>query len=656
MQQEFYPKTQESRAISVSEGERRLAAIMFTDVVGYTRLSQANESLALELLREHRDLFRPLIIAHGGTEVKTMGDAFLVEFKSALEAVTSAVEMQKKLDERNAGMVPARRLTVRVGIHLGDVIHESNDVYGDAVNIASRIEPLAEPGGICISQQVFDQIRNKTSLKVERVGDLKLKNIEFPMSVYKIRMSGNQSSNNNGSPHRERLGVLPFVNISPDPSDEYFADGLTEELIAKLSEIKKLKVIARTSMMSYKGKGKKVSEIAEELGVGSIIEGSVRKAGNKLRITVQLIDPRTEEHLWSSNYDNQLDDIFEIQSDVATKVAGSLSAGFFSGPSRKDTDDIEAYTLYLKAKQLLYDVSENSLREAVALLQRAIARDPGFARAYASLALAWHGLAGAGYEDFATMAKRAEDAAQKAVDSDPELAEAHASMSMVHSMLDRFDEALIEAKVAVRINPSLADAYVSLGNLNVSIGTLTEALAMLKKGYELDPLSFGAGELLTCVARWSGENQLAWDVLSRMKDLHPTNSKVYLLIADHHMEKKEFNEAQKMVDVARSFDPSDTMVFISQGLLFAYIGKRKEAERILDELHTKQKEAWLIADLFIPTALGNLDAAFAALNRLAETHSWPAFITCDPLYAELRKDPRYFEFSRKVGIKVKDSS
>ncbi len=303
---------------------------MFTDIVGYTHMSQANESLALEVLQEHQRLIRSTFAAHGGTEVKTMGDAFLVEFMSALEAVECAVEMQRKMGERNASAPPSRKVELRIGIHVGDVVHGPGDIYGDAVNVASRIEPLAEHGGICISQQVFDQIRNKISFKIDKVGDVKLKNVELPLGVYKIDLTGSSASSDESSLPKERLAVLPFVNISPDPSDEYFADGLTEELITKLSEIWGLKVIARTSVMGYKRKDKKVSEISTELGAGSIIEGSVRKAGDRVRISVQLVDARTEEHLWSSNYDSKLDDIFAVQSDVASKVAASLSAEFFS--------------------------------------------------------------------------------------------------------------------------------------------------------------------------------------------------------------------------------------------------------------------------------------------------------------------------------------
>lgn len=624
---------------------------MFTDVVGYARMSQANEPLTLELLEEHRGILRSIFANHGGVEVKTMGDAFLIEFKSALDAVLCAVDLQKALRERNSRVSPSRRLEVRIGIHLGDVIHTQSDVYGDAVNVASRIEPIAEPGGVYISQQVFDHIRNKTKLEVEKVGDVELKNIEFPLGIYRINIAENKRANEVPRRRKERLAVLPFLNISADPNDEYFADGLTEELIAKLSEIVGLKVIARTSVMSFKHKDKKVSEIGRELGVDWVMEGSVRKAGDRVRISVQLVDATSEEHLWASNYDERLDDIFAIQSDVASKVASSLSAGFFSRVSRRDTNNVEAYTLYLRAVQLSYETSEHSMKETVALLERAISKDPGFARAYATLANAWHMLAVSGYEDFTAMAKNAEVAAERALELDPGLAEAHSAMAGVHSMFDRFDAALSEAETAVRINPNLSEAYMFLGILDAIVRTPEEALATFKRAYELDPLSPGTGEMVSSFAQWLGDEDLAKSVLSRSKEINPKEPKIYLHIADYHMNKGEFDEAQKLLDLARNLGTDEPLVTVSQALLFAYAGKIKEAEEMLKQILANGSESFrLNSELWVQAALGNLDEAFRALMRQTETHSWPATIRVDPLYAKMRQDPRYLQFCKKVGI------
>jgi adenylate cyclase len=630
---------------------------MFTDIVGYTHLSQTNESLALELLQEHQRMLRSSFAAYGGTEVKTMGDAFLVEFKSALQAVVCAVEIQKKIAESNAAAPPSRKLELRIGIHVGDVVEGAGDILGDAVNVASRIEPLAEPGGVCISQQVYDQVRGKTPLEIDRMGDVNLKNVNLPVGIYKIRLAGSQASAEQRSAPKERLAVLPFVNISSDPNDEYFADGLTEELIAKLSEVNGLKVIARTSVMNYRKKEKKVSEIAAELRVGSVIEGSVRKSGDRIRISVQLIDPRTEEHLWSSNYDSKLGDIFAIQSDVASKVAAALSAGFFSRETRKETGDIEAYTLYLRAMHLSHETSEASTKEALTLLQRAVTKDRTFARGYAGLADAWHTRGIMGYEEFLTAAKNAEAAAVKALELDPGLAEAHSSMAGVHAMLDRFDAELVEAEAAIRINPNLSEAYTSLGVVDSIMRTTHQALLMFKRAYELDPLSFGAGEMLATTATWLGDDALAREVLARMREFNPKDPKVYLCTADYYMAKEDFGEAQKMVDAARSVGPDEPMVAVSQGLLFALSGKRKQAEDALEEMTTRGKESsglraelLLRGELFIQAALGNLDEAFEVLMQQAETHSWPFTVKIDPLYAKMRDDPRFLEFCKKVGI------
>ncbi len=635
----------------MSGTDRTLAAIMFTDIVGYTRMAQANEALALELLEDHKKLLRPLFPAHGGTEVKTIGDAFLVEFRSALEAVRCAVEMQKRLGERNKALPEAKKLHVRIGVHLGDVVHGSGDVFGDAVNVASRIEPLAEPGGVCISQQVYDNIRNKTELDITKMGEVELKNVELPVGVYRVNLEARRSGGQGTAPPRERLAVLPFVNISPDPNDEYFADGLTEELISKLSEIKGLKVIARTSVMNYKKKEKSVSQIGKELEAGSIIEGSVRKAGNKIRVTVQLIDSRTEEHLWASNYDKELDDIFAIQSDVASKVADSISAGILSKAPRSDTEDIEAYTLYLRGRQLYHESTETSLGQAVALFERAISKDPTFARAYASLAMAWGRMAGGGYEDFSVVVAKAEPAARKAIELDPELAEAHVAMASVGTYLDRFDQAVAEAEEAVRINPNLSEAHLTLAILYSSQRGLDDALKEFQRAYELDPLFYVTGNFVALVARMAGKMSLAWDVLSRLKETSPKNPRVYVSLAEWYMTNGDFVRAQEMLEATRQISPSEPLMLVDQGILYALTGRRREAESVLQErMKDARESARLYGQLFIQTALGNLDEAFKALERQSETHSWPFIIRYHPFFADLRKDPRYPEFASKVGL------
>ncbi|MGI0154936.1 MAG: adenylate/guanylate cyclase domain-containing protein [Thermoplasmata archaeon] len=308
-------------------GSRRLAAIMFTDMVGFTGIAQRDEKTALRLLEEQRSLLRPLFAAHGGRVIKTMGDGFLVEFPSAVESVQCAQRLQGALDLRNASAGAPERIVVRVGIHVGDIVGQDEDIVGDAVNVASRLEPLAEPGGICVSEQVIDQIRNKLPLVWHLVETPRLKNVEFPLRVYRLEGSnigsGGESAPRAAGSHL-RLAVLPFANMSPDPADEFFADGLTEEMITHLSRGTALRVVARTSIMQYKGARKGIRDIGRELEVGSILEGSVRRSANTVRITVQLIDTGTEEHLWSNRFDRDMTDILALQDEIAQSVSKVL--------------------------------------------------------------------------------------------------------------------------------------------------------------------------------------------------------------------------------------------------------------------------------------------------------------------------------------------
>src|SRR5712692_5091518 len=331
---------------------------MFTDMVGYTVLSQKNEASALRLLEEHRKIVRPFFLKHNGLEVKTIGDAFLVEFASALEAVRCAFEIQQSLHELNSSRSTNEKLFLRIGVHLGDIIHGQSDVYGDAVNIASRIEPLADPGGVCITEQVYDQIKNKFEFPFSSVGKKELKNVSEPTEVFRAVLPWQRENGGRSSYDIHRLAVLPLSNISPNPKDSYFADGMTEELITVLSQLHGLRVIARTSSEHYTGKEKRVSQIAQELQVGSVMEGSVRMAGQSIRVTVQLINAANEEHIWSENYDRKLDDIFAIQTEIAKQVAQSLKLKLLQEEKERlntrATENIPAYVNYLRGRGLLH--------------------------------------------------------------------------------------------------------------------------------------------------------------------------------------------------------------------------------------------------------------------------------------------------------------
>jgi len=623
---------------------------MFTDIVGYTLLTQKDESSTLQALERHRSLLRPHFASHGGREIKTIGDAFLVEFQSALDAVLCAFAVQQMMHDRKVAR--GEQLSLRIGIHVGDVVESGNDILGDAVNIASRIEPLAEPGGICISEEVYRQVRNKSDLPFVSLGEKSLKNVSTPVVMYKAVMSW-QNETVEATPQLDpkRVAVLPFVSMSPDPNDEYFADGLTEELITRISLVRGLEVIARTSAMNYKKKEKNVSQIGRELKVGTILEGSVRKAGNRIRVSAQLINANTEGHLWAQNYDRNLEDIFEVQSSVAENVTGALKLRLIDEDRERVqlTADMEAYTMYLRATQLRHEGTETSCREAIALFKEAISKDPTFVRAYSGLARAWIGMEY--WAEFTTCASRAEAAARKALELGPESAEAHTAMALVHGAMDRFEEERFELERAIRINQNLAEANLWLGWQNAVFGRFDEAIKYYRKARSLDPLDPEPANQLVRVLRVSGRVDEALDVVNELKELYRSEDMVYIHLSMCYLQERDFAKALGAIDVGLRFNPNDYWLKVARGVTNAMAGRREEATDELRNLMTAEAESQRqIAQVWIRAALGDLDEAFVALMRAAELHSWDGLIKFDPLYEKLWKDPRFAEFCKKVGL------
>ena len=622
---------------------------MFTDMVGYTALTQSSEAGAMELLEKHNTLLRPMFSRFHGKEVKTVGDSFLVEFDSALDALSCAAEIQSELHEHNLRAASDGRIRLRIGIHLGDVIHKDGDVFGDAVNISSRIEPLAEPEGVCISRQVYDQVRNKFGLPLLSMGDRELKNVSVPVEVYCVQMPWDSPMGMSG-PESRRVAVLPFSNMSPDSADEFFADGMTEEIISTVSRIEGTEVISRTSVMQYKRSPKPIREISRELDVGTVLEGSVRKAGNRLRVTVQMIDAAKDRHLWAESYDRNFDDVFAIQSDIAGKVAEALKTRMARETPRSVglTENADAYTDYLRAKQVANEGGEANTRKAISLLESALAKDPEFSKAYAELARSLRHMGM--YEDYTSTTKKAEEMGRRAVATGPDVAEAHAAMAGVHIAMDRFDEAREELETAVRLNPNLSDAQSLLGEITGAFGRLDEAIAYYRKAYALDPVSPHAVILLSDVLRVSGRIDEAMSLLSRAKQLYPSNVHVSQGIAICHAESEDYVTARKILEEALRANPDEHDVQASIAIVDALEGKREEALEGVRGLSTDGWTTWVGARLVVNCVLGNLDEAFVALDELAQVHAWPFIVKSEPLLRPMQKDPRFADFCRKVGI------
>ncbi|WP_064685700.1 adenylate/guanylate cyclase domain-containing protein [Rhizobium bangladeshense] len=483
---------------------RKLAAILAADVVGYSRLAGADEERILARLRALRsDLIDPTIAVHHGRVVKRTGDGALVEFRSVVDAVRCAIEVQNGMVERNDGVPQDRRIEFRIGIHLGDVVEESDgDLMGDGVNIASRLEGVAAAGAICLSEDAYRQVKARLDLSVSDLGDTQLKNIAEPIRVYSLQVGSARTKaaappdtatgQPAAAPPKLSIAVLPFVNMSGDAEQDYFADGISEDIITALSKLSQLFVIARNSSFTFKGKNVHVQEVGTKLGVRHVLEGSVRKSGNRVRITAQLIDATTGGHLWAERFDRDLTDIFAVQDDVTQQIVEALAVNLTEGDRKRlapgQTGHPEAYDCFLRARDLWHRLTKQTNSDARELLQRAIELDPNFASAHAYLALT-HGL------DYLNRwsaspqrsIEQAEETAMLAVardDSDPV---AHWALSVVRLYSRQHDKAIGEAERAILLNPNFAEGQVSLGEALLYSGRSEEALACFDRARVLNP-------------------------------------------------------------------------------------------------------------------------------------------------------------------------
>lgn len=635
---------------------------MFTDMVGFTSLTQANEAAALTLLERHNQILRPIFPRFQGREVKTIGDSFLVEFDSALDATRCAVEIQRSLRDHNEATGEDQRIRLRIGIHLGDVVHSGEDVFGDAVNVASRIEPLADPEGICVSQQVFDQLRNKFEAPLEKLPAPSLKNVRFATDVYRVVLPWEPVAS--AGPGVEpaatrRLAVLPFANLSPDPQDEYFADGLAEEMMTELSKLRGLGVIARTSVMRYKNTTKSVLEIGKELRVDQILEGSVRKAAQRIRITAQLIDARSEEHLWADRFDRDLTDIFAVQSEIARSVAQTLDLKF-GAPERSaapPTRDVEAYTLYLQARHLWNYRSVGKVREAMEKLQEAIARDPGFAQAHAGLAdchAVLFDLWGASHTEALPPALAA---ANEALRLDPTIAEAHASLGLVQTARRNYREAEEEYRRAIDLNPGYSMAHHWYALLLAGEGRREEADREASLSEAADPLS--PTILLNQGFRlWvAGKGEEALRKWERALEIEPGHQWLYTALFSYFVATSQPERAREKLRTYTSLPvPSAQQegrwLVLALGHIAA--GDRTAARDHLARLEkAAASEPRLAYPVFmIYATLGELDAAFDWLFRDLESggNGRPWTTRANPVWEALRADPRFSDYLQRCGL------
>jgi len=527
--------------MTTKDFKRKLSAIFSADVAGYSRMMGEDEAATVEAITACREIMSGLIRQHRGRVVDSPGDNLLAEFGSVVDAVQCAVAVQKEFQARNAELPENRKMTFRIGINLGDVIEEEERIYGDGVNIAARLEALADPGGICVSKTAFDHIETKLPLGYEYLGDQTVKNIARPVGAYRVLMEprvtvageaekdkavpvGRRKAILAGGvalalvviaaliwnyyfrpppmevasvekmafplPEKPSIAVLPFSNLSGDPTQDYIADGISENIISALSKISEMFVIASNSTFTYKGKPVKIQQVSEELGVRYVLEGSAQKIGNRVRITAQLIDATTGHHLWSEKYDRDLKDLFALQDEITQKIIVELQVKLTEGEqarvSQKETTNLEAWSCAVRGLTLFQRASKENTAKAMKLFERAVKLDPNYVWAW--VRLAWMHYVVSGYSQFpAESFKKVVQISQKVLalnDSDPDV---RALLGIIYVRQKRYKEAIAEGKKATELGPTNAHAYLFLAYTMYIVGRFDDAIALVKKAMRVHP-------------------------------------------------------------------------------------------------------------------------------------------------------------------------
>jgi adenylate cyclase len=698
-------RTQRAKKPAVADRpkeQRKLAVIMFTDMVGYSALTQRDEKLALRLLEEHRAIVRPLVTKHDGHEIKTIGDAFLVEFSSALAATSCAIEIQKTLFERSESKPDAEAIRLRIGLHVGDVIYKENDVFGDGVNIASRLEPLAEPGGICLSEDVARQIQNKIDYSLVRLGKGELKNINLPVDLYRIIRPWEKRRFNfldrlmfllaQKKPRRvaigivlaavlvvalllrpsptlqgplatNRVAVLPFVNISSDHHDEYFADGMTEELISTLSKIRDLNVIARTSVAKYAGVKLDIAEIGNALHVGTILEGSVRTSGDEARISVNLVDVQSQKTILTREYTRSIKDVFAIQSDIAQSVTNALSVQLLSGEKesleKKGTENSEAYRQYLLGRFHLNKRTGDEVVRAIGFFDQAVRNDTAFALAYAGLAECYTLAGNAGYgslpRDRAIAA--AKKFAGKAIALDESQAEAHASLAYVKFRIDwDWPGAESEFKRALQLKPSYARAHEWYALYLSILGRFDDAMKEMLRAQELDPLSASVSTGIGRIYHFEYKIDQAIAQFKKTLDLDPEYAEAYFGLGMTYMIDRRYEESIAVTKKAIQLSGNRLVMMSMLGYAEGLAGHKEETRRIIRELRDLSAKSHVSPYYFgiLEMGLGRMDVAYRYFEQAyKERDGILIFLAADPIAERSWNDPRFAELVKKMGLRLR---
>ena len=619
------------------KGKRRLAAIMFTDMVGYTAMMQDNERLAIWLRDRHRTVLRKHIEAHDGQILQYFGDGTLIIFDSAIEAVLCAKHIQEELLQNP-------KVPLRIGIHMGDIMHNDEGIYGDGVNLASRIQSIAVEGAVLFSEKVFNEVQNHPAIPTNYLGSFTLKNVKAPMCVYALaskgltipqprEMKGKTTDNLNAF---RSVAVLPFVNMSNDEENEYFSDGITEELINALAKIDGMLVTSRTSSFAFKGKNEDVRQIGQKLGVESIIEGSVRKAGKQVRVTAQLIKSGDGYHCWSETFDGELENIFSLQDEISSKIAERFREAQEANRSKpigkSPSQSIEAYNLYLKGRYYWNKWNPQAIKKAIELYEQALQLDPQFVQPHCALSSAHIFMAATGQSDPIRNYEKSKEYALKALKLDPSYEESHLSVAMVNLLYDwDLEAAEVSFQLALSLNPSHADAHHYYSLLLLARLNFTQSYEEITLALRLDPLSL------------------------------PIN----LHLGAHFMACEQYDKALAQFDQVLALDPNFRAAVENKGWTYYAMGQYEQAITCFKRFHsmTNHPLKGLASLGYIYGALGQKEEALACLEKLKQRAAEEKEVSLDSdfslVYAGLQEYEKAYEHlenalkKRMMGIFIK---
>jgi TolB-like protein/Tfp pilus assembly protein PilF len=642
------------------QSTRLLAAIMFTDMVGYTALMQEDEQKAKQNRDRHRKILQDSIAAHKGKILQYYGDGTLSIFNSAIEAVDCAIQIQQELQTEP-------KIPLRIGMHTGDIVYDDEGVYGDGVNVSSRIEGLAISGSILISGKVFDDIKNHQAFKTVSLGAFDLKNVKKPVEVYAIGNEGlavptQKEIQAKPKDKAKTLAVLPFVNMSPDPENEYFSDGITEELLNVMAKIEGLQVTARTSSFAFKGRNEDIKQIGAQLGAKTILEGSVRKVGNKVRITAQLISTADGYHIWSETYDRQLDDIFEVQDEIALKISNRLREKLTLDPVKDTlikipTQNIEAYNTFLKG---LFHMNKWTLENANIArheFQKAIDMEPDFALPWFGLSSVNIYLGASGKRSPKDVYPKAKEYALKAIQLDDRAAESHCALATVYFYHDwDWDKSLESLEKAIELNPSFANAYLMKAMVNMVYGKPDLAVELMQKCIQLDPLSPPYIFAFAAIFVFAERYEEALEQYDKLFEIIPHFPDALCSKGNAHQMLGQYEKAKELYKMAEKVPGSEAYTYSCKGSLCVAMNKPDKAEEYLKKL-LSAKDSLLgqpvqvsLANLY--GALDRPDEMFQCLNKSVEIKEGsPLYIWGFTELKKFRSDPRFAELLQKMGIK-----